>query len=416
MNYEEKSIKVSEINLDQENPRIPPVTGQRQAIQSVLTDQGEKIANLASDIYGYGLNPSSRLIVFKEESRYVDGDGNRRLTAIKILETPSLADSFPRIKKRIDAILKKEGKVPTEVHCIIFENREAARHWISINHGGEQEGRGQITWSAEQKDRFEHKHSIGLEALDLLKHKKLITEDDRLNINKTTLDRLLNFKEVKSRLSISYNGKHFSFGDLENLNKTVLELRNKKVDEVYTASKGKIFLDKIFSSQAPNIGKINDCASSKNTGGTDVSSIPRSRRIKQSELLAFGGALPLKLGHVNNLYRDIEYIYNYYLAHKADLSADFIVIFRMSIRFLAETASNDVNLSLKDYLLNNFDLAKSKLNKNIKTLLSNQSVEKNKIVQLFQTGAHNYANSKNEEQAIAMSIILGAILKLTHGI
>jgi hypothetical protein len=88
----------------------------------------------------------------------------------------------------------------------------------------------------------------------------------------------------------------------------------------------------------------------------------------------------------------------------------------MSIRFLAETASNDVNLSLKDYLLNNFDLAKSKLNKNIKTLLSNQSVEKNKIVQLFQTGAHNYANSKNEEQAIAMSIILGAILKLTHGI
>jgi hypothetical protein len=87
----------------------------------------------------------------------------------------------------------------------------------------------------------------------------------------------------------------------------------------------------------------------------------------------------------------------------------------MAIRLLAETAAKEINSSLQDLLLNNFDAAKSGLSKDIKTTLSSQSVEKGKIVQLFQTGAHDYANSKNEEQAIAMSIILGEILKITHG-
>lgn len=82
---------------------------------------------------------------------------------------------------------------------------------------------------------------------------------------------------------------------------------------------------------------------------------------------------------------------------------------------LAETAAREIKKELKDYLIENFDQAKSTLDLNTKTSLSNQSVEKNKIVQLFQTGAHDYHNSRNEEQAVALSIILGAILKVTHG-
>ncbi|MDD2239645.1 MAG: hypothetical protein PHO14_04400 [Kiritimatiellae bacterium] len=237
MKHREQTVKVTEIHLDQENPRFPPVSSQREAINAMLADQGEKIATLALDIYQYGLNPSTKLIIFKAGSHFVDGDGNRRITALKILETPSLADHFPKIRKRIDSVLKRPGSVPSDVDCVVFGDRDSARHWISINHGGALDGRGHIDWNPEQKDRFERKPSIGLEALDILSHRGLITNDDKARVNKSTLDRLLSYKEVKSQLSILKKGEHFTFGSIDHLKITVLNLRGKAVDEVYTAKK-----------------------------------------------------------------------------------------------------------------------------------------------------------------------------------
>jgi hypothetical protein len=416
MKYHEQQIKVADIHLDQENPRFPPVNSQREAIDAMLADQGEKVATLALDIYQYGLNPSAKLILFKSNSHFVDGDGNRRLTALKILETPSLADAFPKIRKKIDAILKRPGAVPTEIGCVVFSDRNAARHWISINHGGAQDGRGHIDWNAEQKDRFERKPSIGLEALDLLTHKGLITIDDKVQVNKSTLDRLLSYKEVKADLSISKKGDHFTFGNVDNLKRAVLSLRGKAVDEVYTATKGKKFIQEAINSSASGPSGAGSSASGAqgNPGDTQSGQGSRSRRIKKPGLPVFGGKLSLKPGHVNNLYRDVESLYDLYQSEQIRFSADFIVIFRMSLRLLAETAAKDLKKELKDYLTDEFDLAKKSLDQNAKTTLSNQSVSKDSIIKLFQTGAHDYHNSKNEEQALALSIILGAILTLTH--
>lgn len=417
MKHQEQTIKVTDIHMDQENPRFPPVESQREAIDAVLLDQGEKIATLALDIYQYGLNPSTKLIVFKDGSRFIDGDGNRRLTALKILETPSLANGSPKVRKKIDAILKRPGVVPTEVGCVVFSDRDAARHWISINHGGEQDGRGQITWNAEQKDRFERKPSIGLEALDLLAHKGLITADDKSRINKSTLDRLLSYKGVKSDLSISKKGDHFAFGKVDHLQKAVLNLRGKAVDAVYTSSKGKQFLQEAIASSGAV--SADNGANSTDTFGTQPAGSPgqgsRSRRINKPGIPVFGGKLSLNLGHVNNLYRDVESLHDFYQTEKAHLSADFIVIIRMSLRMLAETAAKDMNKELKDYLIEHFDTAKKSLNQNAKTTLSNQSVSKESIIKLFHTGAHDYHSSKNVEQALALSIILGAMLTISHG-
>lgn len=417
MKHDEKIIKVTDIHLDQENPRFPPVNTQRDAIDAMLADQGEKIATLALDIYQNGLNPSVKLILFKEGKHFVDGDGNRRLTALKILETPSLADAFPKVRKRIDAILKRPGEVPIEVGCVIFNDRNAARHWILVNHDGEQEGRGQIKWDAEQKDRFERKPSIGLEALDLLTHKGLITTADKSQVNKSTLDRLLSYKGVKSDLSITKKGDHFSFGSVDHLRKAVLNLRGKAVDEVYTATKGKTFVQESITSlgAAPAGPAGNSTINSGGSGDAGNGQVSRTRRIKKPGLPFFGGKLSLKTGHVNNLYRDVESLNDFYQTEKGRLSADFIVIIRMSLRMLAETAAKDMKKDTHDYLTGHFDTAKKSLDQNAKTSLSNQSVTKDSIMKLFHTGAHDYHNSKNEEQALALSVILGAMLTLSHG-
>lgn len=415
MSYNEKKIKLNELYLDQKNPRFSPAKNQREAVQAMLNDQGDKIVNLAADIYEYGLNPSSRLIVFLEKGKFIDGDGNRRLTALKILETPALTDGIPRIRKKIDEVLRKKGNLPKELNCVVFKNRQSAHHWILINHDGEQEGRGQIKWSPEQKDRFEGRASVGLEALDKLLSQRLISSADKEKINKTTLDRLLGFKGVKEKIGISKNGTEFTFKDMESLQKVVLGLRNKAVDEVYTAEKGEKFANELISSSASTTGTKDESIAVQIEEVDEKTAGNRSKRVVKDEHNVFGGILSLRTGHVNNLYRDIESLYGFYTKEKAKLSKDFIVLFRMSLRILAETAAKDARLSLADYLTQNFDEAKKGLNKNDKTTLSNQNVEKSKIVQLFQTGAHDYSNSKNEEQALAMSIILGQILRLSHG-
>ena len=122
----------------------------------------------------------------------------------------------------------------------------------------------------------------------------------------------------------------------------------------------------------------------------------------------------MKLGETSNLYRDITDLYNFYLTRKDSLSDSFPGLIRMSLRLLCESASKDCKIRMDKYLDKHFDNAKKNLSQDVKTTLSNQNVRKSSIVQLLHTGAHQYESSGNIEQTIAMSIIIGEMLNLTH--
>lgn len=93
----------------------------------------------------------------------------------------------------------------------------------------------------------------------------------------------------------------------------------------------------------------------------------------------------------------------------------FSGLIRMSLRLLCETAAKEKSYSgFENYLKNNFVEAKNNLDQDTKTTLSNYSVSKENIVQLLHTGAHNYKSSNNIDQTIALSIIIGSILTVTH--
>jgi hypothetical protein len=421
--FENITLKPSEIFLDENNPRYPKQNNQKDAINTMLQDQGEKIINLAEDIYLYGLNPSSKMIVFLEDSTYIEGDGNRRLTAIKLLETPSLSDEFKNIRKRIDTILKGKGTIPEEIDCILFTSRAEAEHWIGINHIGEQEGRGQIKWNAEQINRFHGKTSIGLQALDFLLDKKLLSNEDKKRIQKSTFDRVLNSKAVKDIISIAKDGDKFIFNDIDNLAKVAMELRDKNVSSVYSTDEIQEFVktsiqkpavQKIYENQEeyPQIERtinVQDSASQKKAKVT--------RRIENKEPSLFGKTLVLLPGNVNNLYREINNIYNLY-EKKGDvlnIGANIIPIIRMSLRLLCESASAESNQKIEDYIKCFFSKAKGKLNQSDKTFLHSHNVEEKTLVSLLHVGAHNYKLCENKHQVLAISIILGSILECSHG-
>jgi hypothetical protein len=418
MNHEFKSLKVTEILLDQNNPRFPAVQNQKEAINAMIDDQGEKLVNLAKDICESGLDPSKRMIVFREKGKLIDGDGNRRLIALKLLETPSLADSNQTIKKKFETLKSEYKAFPTFVDCVILDSRVESRHWIEINHSGDLGGRGQVSWNPEQKDRFEGSPSIGLSAMDLLQKRGLISEDDKQKVYKSTFDRVLGYRTTKDALSINSTGGNYRFGDVDRLKKLFDAMKGLKVESVYRADISQAFVKNVIGDLAPRDTTPENSAQVNKTPDTQAPfSTPHSRtkRSTQKLLVPFGRPLSLKPGIVNNLYRDIERLYKFYQDEMQQQSKHFIVLFRMPLRLLAETAAHDMATTIEEYLKNQFDDAKKTLDANAKTTLAAQNVNKNTIVQLFQTGAHNYTNCLNEEQAIAMSIILGAMLTKSHG-
>lgn len=136
-------------------------------------------------------------------------------------------------------------------------------------------------------------------------------------------------------------------------------------------------------------------------------------KIKSAEI--FNGDLYLKQCRVSDLYRDIVDLYGYYLENKSKLSQYFPSLIRMSMRLLCETAARDLGKTIDEYLKSNFKIAKKKLSQDEKTTLSTQNVKEITIIQLLHIGAHNFTAANNIEQTVAISMILGPILEITHG-
>ncbi len=90
-------LKISELRLDHDNPRISTEDGQINIRQALLDDQGSKIAELASDIAKFGLNPMDRMMVLRtdpKKTEYIALEGNRRTAALQILANPSLLEDL----------------------------------------------------------------------------------------------------------------------------------------------------------------------------------------------------------------------------------------------------------------------------------------------------------------------------------
>ena len=88
----------------------------------------------------------------------------------------------------------------------------------------------------------------------------------------------------------------------------------------------------------------------------------------------------------------------------------------MSLRLLCESAAKNCGeTNIDRYITKYYSQAKKTLSQDTKTFLSNLNVSDSTLSQLLNTGAHNYAASQLYEQTIGVSIILGAMLSISHG-
>ena len=269
-----RPLSLSTLLLDFENPRHDIVTSQRDAIRTMIDNQKEKLLRLAEDIIQAGINPSELLIVIPYEKNndfYIVLEGNRRLTTLKLLETPSLIpDKYPKaIRTGFSKLSSEYSKNPiTEIYCAVMPDRDAANRWIRLKHTGENLGIGTVGWGANEIARFNERFGTkapSLQVIDFVKRYANLdqTIEDKLNkIPITNLTRLLNDPSIRQLLGVDIvDGKVstqlLKEEVLKGLIRIIDDLANKKinVNDIYTKKDRSKYIETFEKSQIPDASK-----------------------------------------------------------------------------------------------------------------------------------------------------------------
>jgi hypothetical protein len=202
-------VDIEKLLLDERNPRFGKPLSQDDMLARFAADP--KTQKLAVHIAANGVNPLDfpAVVADKKPGRYVMKEGNRRLSALKLLNNQHLATE-DRLVSRYRAIAKsaKKGAVPQRLQCVLFSRAADADEWVLIKHGGQMEGAGTVEWDGLQRGRFnlrsgrneQYGTAIGL--LDEAVENQWVSEDDANDVNISSLARVLNDKQVQRDLRI----------------------------------------------------------------------------------------------------------------------------------------------------------------------------------------------------------------------
>ena len=128
-----KKIDISKLLLDVGNPRLPKskqnAQDERDIIDWMLLEASTLELMMAIGQNGYF--DGEQLLVVKDNGNYIVVEGNRRLTAVKLLSSPELA----RAKKiAIKEIVETTTEKPTRIPCLIFDDKNEILKYLGFRH------------------------------------------------------------------------------------------------------------------------------------------------------------------------------------------------------------------------------------------------------------------------------------------
>lgn len=409
MDQEVKYINIKNLVLWTENPRDPVdenATDQDIA-DKAFGDSSSKwsLTKLAKEMGSYYDFSELPTVVYHGEKPVVY-DGNRRIilgkaklgfieipngTGVRIPDFPERIPCNVCVREiALNNVLRKHSDTgswrPLERDIFLhkFMNKEKS-FFLAFD-----EATGLISANPHLNQRFVKEEVFGEAVMNKM----------GFSLNKGTLSSVHNKQEAHSILAdLSQKIKHKAITTRNNRGKVVEVLEPSSQQLIDQNKNGPTHSVKV-DVEEPTGEQVN---------------LRQSKRTPRKEMELFGGSLYLRIGEVSNLYRDILDLYQFYLKQKSTLSQTFPGLIRMSLRLLCETAANEDNKQLSEYLTNHFDEAKNRLTQDTKTTLSSQNISESSIVQLMHIGAHNYQASKNMDQTLALSVIVGEILSITHG-
>lgn len=209
----EIQLKIEDLVLDHDNPRITRAEGQRQTLQKVVKEQKSKLVRLAESIVEHGLSPIERLMVMQvseKPKRYIALEGNRRIATLKLLSNPAvmtgleMPDGMQRAIEQLAKVFEPNRVEP--IKCYEMPSREAGRYWIELRHNGEDEGRGVVGWKPIVAARYRKKEPA-IQAFEMVLEHGGFSEDEaeqlRNGFSLTTLRRLMESKDVREQIGLT---------------------------------------------------------------------------------------------------------------------------------------------------------------------------------------------------------------------
>lgn len=144
---QQSNIPIQNILLDTENARIRAGSDQNNCISRILRKESQMLV-LMEDIAENGLTTMPILVMPHSEGKWVVKDGNRRITALKLLNFPEGCPE-PHLISKIKKIKEKYvDNIPATVDCLSSDNFDAIFQEIVARHSGARNGAGQYDWFA----------------------------------------------------------------------------------------------------------------------------------------------------------------------------------------------------------------------------------------------------------------------------
>lgn len=125
-------IDVSELHFDPSNPRFGTYEDRDFSDQETIIEEmidRETISELIVSIADQGYFSGEPLLVFKQDGKLIVAEGNRRLSALKILN-----GEINKLPPSIIQIVKDANHKPKEVPCVVFEARNDIIHYLGYRH------------------------------------------------------------------------------------------------------------------------------------------------------------------------------------------------------------------------------------------------------------------------------------------
>lgn len=225
---EHRLINIDNILVNPENPRHNPVIdiGEDFVMKQLVKNKREadSMYKLITDIYTDNWYPQSIVTVTYDEKKdkFIAWDGNRRLTAMKILKYPKLVDEFKNFSySQIRSIysMSKELKDESffEIPCYIAISFKECSGYIRSIHTTDT---GALKWDMASIKRFENK--LGMKNIFSQLHSfcKNAFNGISMDFPVGKFERIVSSKVGKEYLEIEFKNNTLipltQFGDLDN--------------------------------------------------------------------------------------------------------------------------------------------------------------------------------------------------------
>ena len=367
MSHKKQEIKVEKLLLNEKNPRFPSVENQEKALDMMLTQIGPKIKKLATDIAQNGLDPGASLYVMKENKKYIVLEGNRRLTAIKLIHNHMLTSNDG--DKKFFQKLPKE-KIPLKLNCIVFSNKTDAEHWINLRHTGENQGIGTVSWDSEQQKRFRSQISGSypkvIQILDFIAKHNIKYSHEKYTI----IEKLISTPYVREQIGIDFKkikegGKELKLMQNEknvvsNLKKVIKKIDdpNFSPDRIYSAGKRKEWIDAVLNKQRPkNTSKVEKRGNNKT----------KKQKSSQKTLIPPGFELNISQERIKLIYEELQSLN--VDKYKNAVAVLFRVFLELSVDHFIKKKKKEIDINSKNQL---------SLNQKLKEVIT--YMEKNNIL------------------------------------